>query len=303
MSAQKPYQTVRARFARRMTMRPSRRRNTLVRGQDGSRFTDVYHGILTAPWPLFLVEVAAFFALINGVFALLYLKETSGITNARPDNFWDMYVFSVQILGGINFSNMEPKSTYIDVVVVIEALAGILFLGVIAAVMFARLSRPTARVVFSKVAVIVPFDGIPTLMFRAANQRGNQVLDAAATVSVALQVTTREGIQMFRFQELELVRSRSPLFALSWTIMHSINEKSPLYGLDMETMLQREMEIVILLSGRDETLADTIYARHAYTPEQLVWGHRFVDVFAEEPDGRFSIDLRRFHDTEPLTSL
>jgi inward rectifier potassium channel len=211
-----------------------------------------------------------------------------------------MYVFSVQIIGGVTFSDMSPKSVYADIIVVIEALAGILFLGVVAAIMFARLSRPTARVVFSKVAVIVPFDGVPTLMFRAANQRGNQVLDAAAAVSAAMEVITKEGIQLFRLHELELTRSRSPLFALSWTIMHPITERSPLYGLDLAAMTQRDLEIVVLLSGRDETLADTIYARHSYAPDQIVWGHRFVDVFAEEPDGRFSIDLRRFHDTESL---
>ncbi|HEX3808302.1 MAG TPA: ion channel [Rhizomicrobium sp.] len=271
-----------------------------MRGQDRSRFTDFYHAVLTASWGLFILEVAAAFAIINALFAVLYSWDAAQIAHARPGNFWDMYVFSVQILGGVSFSDMAPKSVYADVVAVAEALVGILFLGIIAAVMFARLSRPTARVVFSKVAVIVPFEGVPTLMFRAANQRGNQVFDAAATVSVAMEVVTTEGIQLFRLHELELARSRSPLFALSWTIMHPITEKSPLYGLDAAAMGARDLEILILLSGRDETLADTIYARHSYTPEHIVWGHRFVDVFAEEPDGRFSIDLRRFHDTEQL---
>ncbi|HEX4533005.1 MAG TPA: hypothetical protein VH000_02145 [Rhizomicrobium sp.] len=295
-----PDEKKRLRFAQRVATRRRRGRNTLVRGQDHSRFTDVYHAVLTAPWWLFLLEVAVAFVTVNAIFALLYSRDTTNIAHARPGNFWDMYVFSVQIIGGVTFSDMSPKSVYADIIVVIEALAGILFLGVVAAIMFARLSRPTARVVFSKVAVIVPFDGVPTLMFRAANQRGNQVLDAAAAVSAAMEVITKEGIQLFRLHELELTRSRSPLFALSWTIMHPITERSPLYGLDLAAMTQRDLEIVVLLSGRDETLADTIYARHSYAPDQIVWGHRFVDVFAEEPDGRFSIDLRRFHDTESL---
>lgn len=291
---------VRSRFARRLAARNSRRA-TIVRGQDSSRFTDVYHAVLTAPWWLFLLEVTFAFVILNLIFALLdFSGGGSGVAHARPGNLWDMYVFSVQILGGVEFTDMMPKSTYVDVIVVAEALAGLLFLGVVAAVMFARLSRPTARVVFSRVAIIAPFDGVPTLMFRAANQRGNQVVDASATVSAAMQMTTREGIGMFRFQELPLVRPRSPLFALSWTIMHQITEGSPLHGLNLSDMLERELEIVILLSGRDETLADTIYARYAYTPDQIVWGHRFVDVFGEEPDGRFSLDLHRFHDTVPL---
>src|SRR6201999_3290351 len=110
---------------------------------------------------------------------------------------------------------------------------------------FVRFSRPFARVAFSNVAVIMPFDGVPTLMFRAANQRGNQILDAAATVSLARQVTTAEGIVMRRFEELKLVRPRSPLFSLSWTMMHVVDETSPFYGVTAETLKNQQMQILI----------------------------------------------------------
>ena len=223
----------------------------------------------------------------------------------RPGDFWDAFLFSVQTIGvqtigSLGTSAITPRTTYVDIVVIVEAFIGILYLGTVTAVMFARFSRPFARILFSKVAIIAPFDGTPTLMFRAANQRGNRILDAAVSVSVARQATSQEGLVMRRFDELALMRARSPLFALSWTIMHRIDHASPLHGLDLATMREREMEILILLSGTDETLADVIYARYTYTPADLRWDHRFVDVLSETPAGRRVVDLHKFHDTEPL---
>jgi inward rectifier potassium channel len=155
-------------------------------------------------------------------------------------------------------------------------------------------------VIFSKVAVITPFDGIPTLMFRTANQRGNQVLDAAMTLTLARQHVSIEGHVMRRFEELKLVRSRTSLFALSWTIMHRIDETSPLYGLSCDEMYDKQMEIVALLSGSDATMAETIYARYAYSPDDIVRDHRFVDVLSLTPRGERMVDLTRFHDTCPI---
>ena len=277
-----------------------RRQRVIIKGQDKSRWTDVYHAILTAPWWLFLLGLAAVFITVNIGFALLYLSDSSGIEHARPGNFWDRFLFSVQTIGSINYSMMVPKSAFVNGVVVIEAFVGFLYLAMMASLMFARLSRPSARVVFSKVAVVAPFDGVPTLMFRAANQRGNQILDAAINVTLAHQAVTSEGIAMRRFQELDLVRARTSLFTLSWTVMHTIDERSPLHGLSLDELYGRQMEIIVLLRGTDDTLADLVYVRHAYTPDDIVWNHRFVDVLSVSPQGRRVVDLTRFHDTCPI---
>jgi inward rectifier potassium channel len=206
----------------------------------------------------------------------------------------------VETIGSINYSVMVPKSAFVNSVVVVEAFVGFLYLAMMASLMFARLSRPSARVVFSKVAVVAPFDGVPTLMFRAANQRGNQILDAAINVTLAHQAVSSEGIVMRRFQELELVRSRTSLFTLSWTVMHPIDMRSPLHGLSLEELYARQMEIIVLLRGTDDTLADLVYVRHAYTPDDIVWNQRFVDVLSVAPNGRRVVDLTRFHDTCPI---
>lgn len=277
-----------------------RLQRVIIRGQDRSRWTDLYHGILTAPWWLFLLGLAAVFVVVNVAFALVYLTDPYGIEHARAGSFWDRFLFSVQTIGSINYSVMVPKSAFVNSVVVVEAFMGFLYLAMMASLMFARLSRPSARVVFSKVAVIAPFDGVPTLMFRAANQRGNQILDAAITVTLAHQAVTSEGIAMRRFQELELVRSRTSLFTLSWTVMHAIDESSPLHGLSLDDLFHWQMEIIILLRGTDDVLADLVYVRHAYTPDEIIWNHRFVDVLSVSQNGRRVVDLTRFHDTCPI---
>jgi inward rectifier potassium channel len=273
----------------------------VIKGQDGTRWKDIYHAVLTAPWWMFFIWLLALFGLLNLVFAALYMLDPHGVLNARPGSFWDAYLFSVRTVSSVA-SPMMAQSNYANVVVSFEAFFGVLYMALVTGIMFAKFSKPFSRVLFSRIAVIAPFEGVPTLMFRAANQRGNQILDAGTTVNLARQVTTKEGIVMRRFEELKLVRSRSPLFALSWTIMHQIDETSPLFGLSADDLFDMEIEILILLSGTDDVLADIIYARHSYTPDEIRIGRRFVDVLSVTPTGRRVVDLNRFHDTEPVSA-
>jgi inward rectifier potassium channel len=282
---------------------PTRKRVAIIKGQDTSRFTDFYHAVLSVPWSVFFLGLGAAFVAVNAVFALAYLTDPGGIAHARRGNFWDAFVFSAQTIGSINYSVMAPKSTWVNTLVIVEAFVGYVVLALFTGMIFARFSRPFSRIVFSKVAVIAPYDGVPTLMFRTANQRGNQILDASITVTLACQHQSCEGLVMRRFQELKLVRARTSLFALSWTIMHVIDETSPLFGVTEQDMIDRQIELIALLSGADATMAETIYARYSYGPDDLVRGHRFVDVLYLTPKGRRVVDLTRFHDTVPLEGL
>jgi inward rectifier potassium channel len=275
-------------------------RVAVIKGQDYGRFTDFYHGVLTVSWPLFFLELLAAFIAVNIVFAMLYVTDPYGIANARPGSFADAFFFSVQTLGTLGYGVMAPKTLYANLLVTVESFTGVLTIALFTGIIFARFSRPQARVVFSKVAVETPFDGTPTLMFRAANQRGNSILDAEIRVSLASQYTTREGVTMRRFRELALVRPRNPLFALSWTVMHTLDETSPLYGLGLAEMLESDMELVVMLSGTDETINDRIYARHSYIAEEILWGRRFVDVVSVAPSGARVVDLHHFHDTQDI---
>ena len=282
---------------RSLARTPRGQRMAEMKGQDNGRFMDFYHNVLTVSWPVFVLQLAGLFLTINLVFALAYAADRGGLANARPGNFADAFFFSVQTLGTLGYGVMAPRSLTANLLVTVESFTGIMIIALFTGIIFARFSRPFARVLFSNIAVVAPFDGIPTLMFRAANQRGEAILDASVTVSLARQHTTSEGVVMRRFQELKLLRSSSPLFALSWTVMHAIDESSPLYGLSPEDMDVAEMEIVIMLSGVDEILSDRIYARHAYWADEILWNRRFVDVISLHSSGRRIVDLHKFHDT------
>lgn len=279
---------------------PPGRRLAIIKGQDYGRFTDFYHGVLTHSWPLFFLELLAAFIVVNLFFAMLYVSDPHGIANARPGSYADAFFFSVQTLGTLGYGVMAPRTLYTNLLVTVESFTGILTIALFTGIIFARFSRPQARVVFSNVAVVTPFDGVPTLMFRAANQRGNSILDAEVHISLASQYTTREGVSMRRFRELTLVRPRNPLFALSWTIMHTLDETSPLFGLGLAEMIEHDMELVVMLSGTDETINDRIYARHSYVAEEILWERRFVDVVSVTQSGQRMVDLHHFHDTQEI---
>jgi len=281
-----------------MHARPGQR-VAIVRGQDGTRWTDIYHAVLTAPWWLFFAGLLGFFVAVNFVFALLYLADPQPLANSRHGNFWDVFLFSFETISSMNYSGFAPQTTYANIIVAIEGFFSILTTALFTGVIFARFSRPFARMVFSNCAIIIPFDGVPTLMFRTANQRGNSILDAEIKLSMARQQVSSEGIVMRRFEDLKPARQRSSLFALSWTIMHRIDRSSPLYGVTQQMMMDQQIEIIAMLSGVDEVLADRVYARHSYGVDDIVWNRRFVDVLSRTPQGHRVVDLTRFHDTEP----
>jgi inward rectifier potassium channel len=252
-------------------------------------------------WGQFLGLMFVIFAGINGLFALLYLTHPNAIANARPGNFWDAFFFSVQTMGTIGYGVMSPQTFFAHILVTLETFVGILGTAIITGLMFARFARPTARVLFSKVAVIKPYNGLQTLMFRMANQRSNQIIEAQLRVSLLLDEVSLEGHYMRRFYELDLVRSRSQFFTLSWTAMHQITEGSPLCRLQLADMVTKNALILVSVVGLDETFSQTVHARHIYNPDDLRWDMTFTDVFVTDVRGDRYLDYRRFHQIEEIT--
>jgi inward rectifier potassium channel len=212
----------------------------------------------------------------------------------------DAFFFSVQTMATIGYGSMYPSTDYANLLVSIEALVGLLGVAMGTGLMFARFSRPTARVLFSGVAVIAPHNGVPALMLRVANERRNQILEAQIGVSLLRDEVTAEGNFMRRFYDLKLLRSQTRSFALSWMVIHEIDENSPLYGVTPELMAQTETDIVVTITGIDETASQTVHARHYYMTEEILWNMRFVDIFTKKSDGRRMLDFHRFHDVTPV---
>jgi len=262
-------------------------------GKDGWR--DAYHFLLTMPLAAFFGVMAGGYVAVNTVFALIYVL-VGGISGVKPGDFADAFFFSAETFSTVGFGQMAPQSFVAHLAVTLESFFGLFNLAIATGLLFARISRPTARVVFSDRAVVTMYEGVPTLMFRAANRRRNRIVEAEVTVNLARDGVTREGVSMRGFENLATVRSRSPVFILTWQVMHRIDETSPLFGQTTQSLQESRAEIVVILKGMDETFAQTIHARASYTPEEIVWGARLVDIFSRNPDGRPVIDYTRFHD-------
>jgi inward rectifier potassium channel len=278
--------------------RPDPRGRRIRRG--GDPHLDLYFGLLTMPWSGFFGVLAVFYFAFNVVFALLYLATGDGIGNARPGAFADAFFFSVQTMATIGYGQMYPQSLAANLLVCFEVLFGMSGLALATGVIFARFSRPTARVLFSHVAIIAPHNGVPTLMFRAANQRRNQILEAQVSVALLRDEDTGEGMAMRRFHDLPLVRARTPMFSLTWMVMHPIDENSPLHGATTETLAAQSAEIVVALIGLDATVSQTVQARYSYFASEIVWNRRFADIISRGADGSRIIDYGRFHDLAEL---
>lgn len=277
------------------------RRNFVVKGGRNDAWTDVYHNLLTMPWWGFVAMTAAIYLAVNLLFATLYWPDTQGLAGGRPHSFPDAFNFSVETLGTIGYGALAPKDPYVNALVTMEAFTSIFLTAALTGLIFSRVSRPTARVMFSNIAVLTQFEGEPMLMFRAANTRANQMLEAEATMTLAWRLITREGVPLRQFDELKLRRARSPLFAISWTIMHPIDEASPLYGKDEAWLREIGAEFLVTVAGVDETSSQRVHARHSYVPDEIVWGRDFADVVIPPPEGtgRWTIDYGKFHDLRP----
>ena len=283
----------------RVTRMPGSGREILSIGLRTSPLRDVYHSLLTTTWARFFGLVLVTYLGANLVFAMGYLGIGDGIEEARPGNFSDAFFFSVQTMATIGYGKMAPRGLSANLLVTLEALIGLLGLALVTGLVFAKFSRATARVIFSRNLVITLFDGVPSLLVRLANERGNQIAEAQAHLVLLRTERTPEGEEVRRVHDLRLRRSQSAFFAFTWMIVHPITPDSPLFGETAESLRAKDVDLVASMTGLDETLSQSVHARHAWTPEQILWDHHFADVLVSLPDGRRAIDYRRFHDVEP----
>ncbi|HKP12720.1 MAG TPA: ion channel [Blastocatellia bacterium] len=262
-----------------------------------------YHTMLTMSWPSFLGVVAIFYTATNVAFALAYMACGADALTSPPDlglgnRFLRAFFFSVDTLATVGYGNISPSGEAAHTVVAIEALAGILGVALITGLVFARFSRPTAQIIFSRAAVIAPYRGTTALMFRIANARSNEIVELSCKVLFARFVDA-DGQSIRRFYPLALERERVVFFPLSWTVVHPIDKSSPLYGLTDEDLKRGSAEFLILLSGLDESFSQTVHTRSSYAAGDVIWGARFANVFNRRAGReRLTIDVRRLHDIE-----
>jgi inward rectifier potassium channel len=270
-----------------------RRRQLRVVNARPPGLRDLYHILLRTSWARLFVFAALSYLAINAIFGLaFYLVQ--GVSNAHT--YADAFFFSVQTFGTIGYGTMSPESTGAHLLVTAEAFGSLFINAVVTGLAFAKFARPTARVLWTKVAVISDREGVPTLMFRVANERLNHVVEATIRAAVIRAEVTKEGETLRRVIDLPLLRSSTPTFILTWTVMHQITKDSPLFGMTPEKLAKGQMEVVLTLTGLDETLGQTINARASFLPSEVLFARRFGDVISTDAVGRV-LDYARFHDT------
>lgn len=292
--------TARAPRQARIVFRDGRQPDIVRIDDPHAPWRDLYHRLLTISWPGFIGWMGLIYLAINALFALAYCLDPGAIANATPGSFFEAFFFSVQTMASIGYGAMYPQTLYAHCLVVMEAFVGLLFVAMATGMSFARFSLPTARIMFSNYAVVTQHETIPTLMFRAANQRRNRILEAQLWVSLVWDETTAEGEFFRRFYDLKMTRSHTPLFGLTWTAMHPIDSNSPLFGESPTSLAQKNAEIIVILTGIDETISQTIHARHSFVAEEVIWDHRFADILGWTSDNRRCIDFSKFDRVEPL---
>jgi inward rectifier potassium channel len=274
----------------------------IVIGAPRTTLRDFYHLFLRMRWSSAIGLITVLYLVLNCVFAAVFVSF-GGVGNARHGSFWDAFCFSVQTMGTIGYGAMYPASVAANAVVVVESVVSLLVTALTTGLVFAKFSLSSARIAFSRVAAIGPMDGVPTLMLRIGNERGNTILEATIRVVMIRTERQREGTMFYRMIDLPLARERSPAMARSWTVLHPIGPGSPLQGMTPEQAKRDEVELMVTVVGTDDTSLQPVHARKRYLDTDIVWGARHADILSETEDGNIVLDVRRFHDIEPTKPI
>ena len=262
---------------------------------------DLYHTLLKISWfQLFLTYVGLFF-FFNTFFAFLYLLVPDSLS-IQNLTFLNAFFFSVQTFSTVGYGIISPLTTYANVIVVIEIMAGLITTALSTGIIFSRFSKPNAKILYSKNLLINQFGNERVLMFRIANDRSNEIVAASIDIHYTFQVVSPEGVNMTRFKPLTLQRSYSPIFSLSWTIIHTIDESSPFYNKSLEEIKKAEHEFFIVFNGTDGTYSLTIHDYHTYTVSDILENKYFVDIVTRDSEGVRTIDFKHFHDVREKIS-
>jgi inward rectifier potassium channel len=269
-----------------------------IKGISRYDLRDPYHMAVTQTWPQFLAVLLALYLAVNTLFAGLYTIVPGAVANARPGNFADAFFFSFETLATVGYGEMYPSSLYGHVVACMEIICGLAFTAILTGLTFVRFSRPKAKFVYAKHPVVTLHNGQPTLMLRIGNGRPGVLADVRARINVLISEVSAEGNGFRRAHELKLLRSNVPILPLSWTLMHELDETSPLFGKDPAALIDSDIRFYVTLEARDPSLGAIVYDMKDYFPHDVISGVHYRDAI-ETLDGVITLDLARISDVEP----
>jgi inward rectifier potassium channel len=279
--------------------------NVQKRGR-GLRTFLAYSNLVSTTWSRFFIFVAVVYLTLNGCFALFYEAcGPGGLVNTLNTGintpFLKAFFFSIHTSATIGYGSVVPVGLTTNILVALESVVSLLGLAVVTGLVFARFSRPVADILFSKNALMAWMGNLHAFQFRIVNSRNNQIIDLHARVLVSRFENNASGVAVRRYYPLQLERESVVFFPLSWTIVHMIDQNSPLFGITEDELCASGAEFLILLTGMDETFSQVVNARSSYRANEVIWDAKFADIFVYDPEGRMAgIDMKRFHDTVPI---
>lgn len=257
---------------------------------------NIYHRLITCSWQRFAMLIGLYFGSTNLLFAFIYeaigIEYLSGSNLSTPwTRFMDAFFFSSQTLTTVGYGHIAPIGFLMSSSAAIESLIGVLTFALVTGLLYGRFSRPVARILYSNVAVISPYLDITAFMFRIVNERSNQLVDLSVEINLAITVKNNKGKMSRKYVRLALERHQVNFFPANWTLVHPITEDSPLFGLSLDELKEKNVEFLILIKATEDTFNQTVHSRTSYHVNDLVAGAKFASMTTEVFDEKQTLIL------------
>jgi len=264
----------------------------------------IYGWLISISWVNFFLIIFTVYTLFNAIFAFGYLmigmENLAGVQATTPvENYLEAFFFSIQSFTTVGYGRISPLGLGANILAAFESLVGLLSLAIATGLLFAKFTRPISKIIYSKKAAIAPYSDGKGFMFRIANQLNNQLVELEVIVSLSLN-QFENGKSIRKFYQLPLERNQIQFFPLTWTIVHPIDENSPLYNYTHEDFIQSDAEFLILLKGFDDAFSQTVHSRYSYKYYEVIWGGKFNSVFKNNGNGKVHLHLDQIHDIEKI---
>ncbi len=276
--------------------------NIIRLGLPRFRTHEAYNSLIAMSWIKFWIMIFAAYLIINTFFALIYvslgienLEGTRGTT--QIGFFFDAFFFSAQTISTVGYGHISPKGFATSAVAAFESMMGLLAFAMATGLLYGRFSKPSAKILYSKNLLVAPYLNGKAFMFRLANLRSNNLTEIEVQVLLAINAD-ENGKKIRRFVQLELERSKIALMSLSWTIVHPLDDKSPLYNISKTQLKDSDAEFIILIKAFDDTFSQTVHSRTSYKPDEIVWDAKFVSIIGKDENGVSTLNYAGIHDYE-----